>query len=127
MECLKNAPVPNEWTVIHRPNCAPFLNIVDESMPMLWLSVTVFSNLSISVCFHGTKLSRIGDYVVQGSIGNVHVLTTILSRLQSILDEECYTEGLSDVVVSLLKQLVLVDMSVPHFSCQCLFLISVVT
>lgn len=105
MECLKSAPVPNEWIVIHRPNCALFLNIVDESMPMLRSSVTVFSDLSISVCFHGTKLSRIGDYVVPGSIGNVNVLSAILSRLQSILDEKCSSEGLCDVVVSLLEQL----------------------
>ncbi|KAH8032923.1 hypothetical protein HPB51_003800 [Rhipicephalus microplus] len=105
MECLKSAPVPNEWIVIHRTNCALFLNIVDESMPMLRSSVTVFSDLSISVCFHGTKLSRIGDYVVPGSIGNVNVLSAILSRLQSILDEKCSSEGLCDVVVSLLEQL----------------------
>nr|XP_037289862.1 uncharacterized protein LOC119184554 [Rhipicephalus microplus] len=105
MECLKVHLCQMSGIVIHRTHCALFLNIVDESMPLLRSSVTVFSDLSISVCFHGTKLSRIGDYVVPGSIGNVNVLSAILSRLQSILDEKCSSENLCDVVISLLEQL----------------------
>ncbi|CAN7946592.1 unnamed protein product, partial [Ixodes hexagonus] len=105
-ERLKNTCVPDEWTVIHRPECAMFLNIANaESAPVLQSSVTVSTDLKIAVCFHGSCLKRIGDYVVPEYIRDVKFLLEILDRLQRIASVNNSPNDLADVIVSLLEKI----------------------
>lgn len=41
MERLKGKCIADEWTVIYHPNCATFLHIVNECLPVFQSSVTM--------------------------------------------------------------------------------------
>ncbi|XP_075537788.1 uncharacterized protein LOC142572502 [Dermacentor variabilis] len=102
---LKTVYGPDVWTVIHRPNRTLFLNIVNESEPVLHSSVTVSVGTKISACFRSRRLKRFGNYVVPNEIKDVNVLLELLNRMQHIESSECPSDGIPHIVCILLEKI----------------------
>lgn len=101
---LKTVCVPDMWTVIYRPNCTLFLNIVNESELLLHSFVTVSIDMKISPCLRSKSLKRFGNYVVPNEIKDVNFLLELLNRMQHTESAECSSDGIPDIVCALLEK-----------------------